>query len=82
MECHYCGGKLRNWKPTDNPNVRHGENFHLCKFNKMGADYKKSKYPSYASLAARLTSFTGWPIDMRQTPEMLSEAGFYYVGKS
>jgi len=35
----------------------------------------------YTSLAARLSSFKDWPYSMTQTPESLSEAGFFYSGK-
>ncbi|VVD05437.1 putative inhibitor of apoptosis isoform X2 [Leptidea sinapis] len=35
----------------------------------------------YASEAARLRSFTDWPRSMRQKPEELSEAGFFYTGQ-
>jgi len=35
----------------------------------------------YRTLAARLASFKDWPHTMTQTPESLSEAGFFYTGK-
>lgn len=28
----------------------------------------------------RLRTFVGWPVDYKQTPEMLATAGFYYTG--
>lgn len=39
-----------------------------------------ARHPQYASLAARLASFTHWPTDRTQTPQALAEAGFYYTG--
>ncbi|XP_039755147.1 baculoviral IAP repeat-containing protein 3 isoform X1 [Pararge aegeria] len=35
----------------------------------------------YASEAARLRSFADWPRSMRQKPEELAEAGFFYTGQ-
>lgn len=38
------------------------------------------KMPDYATLESRLRTYKNWPSDLIQTPQMLSEAGFYYVG--
>lgn len=38
-------------------------------------------HPRYASKAARLRSFVDWPRCMRQKPEDLAEAGFFYTGQ-
>lgn len=38
------------------------------------------EYPEYAIEAARLRSFAEWPRLMKQKPEQLSEAGFFYTG--
>jgi len=38
-------------------------------------------HSEYTSLAERLSSFKDWPYSMTQTPESLSEAGFFYSGK-
>lgn len=37
-------------------------------------------HPRYASETARLRSFQDWPRCMRQKPEDLAEAGFFYTG--
>lgn len=37
-------------------------------------------HPKYASQSARLRSFKDWPRSMRQKPEDLSDAGFFYTG--
>ncbi|XP_008554578.1 baculoviral IAP repeat-containing protein 7-B isoform X1 [Microplitis demolitor] len=34
----------------------------------------------YATYEGRLRTFQGWPDNLQQTPDMLSTAGFYYVG--
>lgn len=36
--------------------------------------------PKYAVYEKRLQTFTDWPKDLTQTPEMLAAAGFYYTG--
>lgn len=38
-------------------------------------------HPRYASENARLKSFKDWPRSMKQTPEELAEAGFFYTGQ-
>lgn len=38
-------------------------------------------HPRYASVSARLRSFKDWPRSMRQKPEDLAEAGFFYTGQ-
>lgn len=36
----------------------------------------------HATYEGRLRTYDGWPANLRQTPEMLATAGFYYVGKN
>ncbi|KAH8395283.1 hypothetical protein KR222_008192, partial [Zaprionus bogoriensis] len=38
------------------------------------------EYPEYAIETARLRSFEDWPRTMKQRPEQLAEAGFFYTG--
>lgn len=39
------------------------------------------KKPNHATYEGRLLTFCGWPENLKQTPEMLAEAGFYYTGE-
>jgi hypothetical protein len=39
------------------------------------------KYEKFALYETRLITFRDWPQAMPQTPEMLAEAGFFYLGK-
>lgn len=41
----------------------------------------RPEHPEYAVEAKRLESFEDWPKTMRQKPQILSDAGFYYTGK-
>lgn len=43
--------------------------------------HRGPKKPNYATLDSRLKSFAAWPPDLIQTPDILSQAGFYYEGK-
>ncbi|XP_049810845.1 death-associated inhibitor of apoptosis 1-like [Schistocerca nitens] len=38
-------------------------------------------WPKYSTQEARLASFDGWPLAIKQRPDKLSEAGFFYTGK-
>lgn len=38
------------------------------------------KKPNHATYEGRLRTFCGWPENLKQTPEMLAGAGFYYTG--
>lgn len=38
------------------------------------------KYPEYAVLATRVSSFQDWPNSLTQTPQVLALAGFFYAG--
>lgn len=40
------------------------------------------KFPKYKTVQARLKSFKEWPKFMKQKPEELSNAGFFYTNKS
>ncbi|XP_061171199.1 uncharacterized protein LOC133180743 isoform X2 [Saccostrea echinata] len=46
----------------------------------MGINFDRPKYPSYAILAVRISSFTDWPAAMTQTPRDMALAGFFFAG--
>lgn len=41
----------------------------------------KPEHPEFSVESKRLESFADWPKTMRQKPQQLSDAGFYYTGK-
>ncbi|KAL5010195.1 hypothetical protein ScPMuIL_012500 [Solemya velum] len=45
-----------------------------------GVCYDHPKYPRYAVLAIRISSYNGWPSYRTQTPQSLSSAGLFYAG--
>ncbi|XP_062596232.1 E3 ubiquitin-protein ligase XIAP-like isoform X2 [Saccostrea cucullata] len=46
----------------------------------LGINFDRPKYPSYAVLAVRISSFADWPSSITQTPRDLAIAGFLYSG--
>jgi len=44
--------------------------------------HKAPQRPEYATYEKRLQTFKEWPKNLKQTPEMLAEAGFYYGGQN
>ncbi|XP_017784576.1 PREDICTED: baculoviral IAP repeat-containing protein 7-B-like [Nicrophorus vespilloides] len=42
--------------------------------------HKGPKKPKYGTIESRLNTFTNWPQDLIQTPDILAQAGFYYEG--
>lgn len=40
----------------------------------------RPKYREYSLEQTRLSSYTGWPSQMKQKPENLAKAGFFYLG--
>ena len=38
-------------------------------------------HPTFNTYEARMQSFEVWPKSLKQKPDKLSEAGFYYTGK-
>ncbi|XP_046986426.1 baculoviral IAP repeat-containing protein 7-like [Schistocerca americana] len=49
---------------------------------KLGIAYSsKPLWPEFVTIDSRLKTYENWPISMKQKPETLSEAGFFYTGK-
>ncbi|XP_053392204.1 E3 ubiquitin-protein ligase XIAP-like [Mercenaria mercenaria] len=38
------------------------------------------KYPDFQSIEERVSSFEKWPVQIKQTPSQLAEAGFFFTG--
>ncbi|XP_060822999.1 baculoviral IAP repeat-containing protein 7 isoform X2 [Bombus pascuorum] len=87
VQCTYCGGILRKWKLGDDPERKHKEYFPNCNFyvhqdkDDLGIQiHTTPKKPDCATYEGRLRTFNGWPENIKQTPEILASAGFYYDG--
>lgn len=46
----------------------------------LGIMTERPKNPRFAVEAVRAATFRNWPQRMKQTPELLAKAGFYYAG--
>ena len=46
----------------------------------LGIFIDKPKYPNYAPMQARISSYKGWPSYLDQTAQQMSEAGFLFAG--
>ncbi|XP_076245579.1 death-associated inhibitor of apoptosis 2 [Calliopsis andreniformis] len=104
VQCVYCKGIVRKWKPGDDPDKEHRIHFPKCDFymhqddtlylnnvklmpgttsslTELGVqEHTGPKKLRYATYEGRLHTFAGWPENLKQTPEMLASAGFYYTG--
>ncbi|KAK3095682.1 hypothetical protein FSP39_017542 [Pinctada imbricata] len=41
----------------------------------------RAKFQEYAVESTRLSTYRGWPSQMKQTPEILTKSGFFYLGE-
>lgn len=55
-------------------------NAFLRNLDPLGINFDRAKYPAYAVLATRVSSFQDWPTSLTQTPQVLALAGFFYAG--
>ena len=55
-------------------------NAYLQGLDPLGINFDRPKYPSYAVVTVRVSSFSHWPSTLTQTPRALAMAGFFYAG--
>lgn len=53
---------------------------HNSNFSSLGINIEKPRYPTYASLPVRISSYQGWPSYLDQTPRDMGMSGFFYAG--
>ncbi|VDI37862.1 Hypothetical predicted protein [Mytilus galloprovincialis] len=53
---------------------------HNTEFESLGMHLEKPKYPNYACLNVRISSFEGWPSYLDQSPRQMALAGFLFAG--
>ncbi|AAK85590.1 IAP-3 [Epiphyas postvittana nucleopolyhedrovirus] len=88
VRCAFCKVEIMHWQEGDDPAKDHQKWAPHCplirnahKQNELQVELKGPKHPKYASEAARLKTFEGWPRSMKQRPDELAEAGFYYTSR-
>ncbi|CAK1585728.1 unnamed protein product [Parnassius mnemosyne] len=69
-----CGIRVQNTSLNNKTTTLSGEE------NEKSMQYSRAEYPFFSSKSSRLLSFENWPLVMRQKPEDLAEAGFFYTG--
>ncbi|CAG2186365.1 BIRC7_8 [Mytilus edulis] len=50
------------------------------RFDPLGINFEKPRYPAYAVLTVRINTYNGWPNYLDQTPRVMATAGFFYAG--
>ncbi|XP_061192091.1 baculoviral IAP repeat-containing protein 3-like [Saccostrea echinata] len=61
-------------------NIQEKINAFLRDLDPLGINFDRPKYPAYAVLATRVSSYKDWPTSLTQTPRDLATAGFLYAG--
>ncbi|AHH82682.1 IAP-3 [Buzura suppressaria nucleopolyhedrovirus] len=95
VRCAFCKVEFRKWMEGDNPADHHRKWAPQCPFlnNKIDAGQDvcgtrevifapSPAHPQYATKTARLRTFErNWPCALKQKPEQLADAGFFYTGQ-
>ena len=53
---------------------------HNYDYSTLGINIEKPRYPNYAPLQVRISSYQGWPSYLDQTPRAMAMAGFFFAG--
>ncbi|XP_071143576.1 baculoviral IAP repeat-containing protein 7-like [Mytilus edulis] len=64
-----------NHNATENSSCQHN-----TEFESLGIHLEKPKYPNYACLTVRISSYEGWPSYLDQSPRQMALAGFLFAG--
>ena len=92
--CFCCDLGLAEWDPKDDPWVEHARHNPKCPFlnaqksheyiERIQLDWKKIYNPKHAAFddkESRIATFDDWRKDLKQTPEILADAGFFNTGE-
>lgn len=72
-----CGKYGIHVRPNSGP-----ENGRPVDVQRYAVKHTSAAHPQYALVEERLRTFKDWPVSIKQRPEELAPAGFYYSGKS
>lgn len=81
--CTYVQSNFVETRAPSPVNINSNLKLNDCKLDLLDLGIQTHKGPkqaNYATIESRLRTYINWPVELIQTPEMLSEAGFYYVG--
>ncbi|CCU56005.1 inhibitor of apoptosis 3 [Choristoneura rosaceana entomopoxvirus 'L'] len=79
VRCAFCKVEIMQWKEGDDPGEDHKKWASKCPFLVDQHKIPGPIHPKYLSEIKRLKTFKNWPQSLKQTPEELAEAGFYYT---
>ncbi|AAR28804.1 iap3 [Leucania separata nucleopolyhedrovirus] len=82
VRCHVCSLEINKWQPGESAFEKHFKCAPFCRWVKNETRVGVT-IPCRADLKtehARLVTYKYWPKSMKQTPQQLAEAGFYYSG--
>ncbi|KAK3098308.1 hypothetical protein FSP39_018246 [Pinctada imbricata] len=81
-ECQTCSQYLNAQSDVQQPTNLQGQTTNRPQevLRSLGISLDRPRYPAYAILNVRISSFQGWPSSLTQTPRMLALAGFFYAG--
>lgn len=95
VKCHFCKVEISSWKLEDNEVKKHQNRNRYCPLLKQNTTSNVPsepiseltqllsecilKFPEFEEKKARLQSYKNWPKNLKQEPEQLSEAGFFYT---
>ena len=83
---HYTKEPIENYFKKDNqemeraPAQTSNQYQHSNGYATLEINFEKPKYPNYAQLQVRISSYQGWPTCLDQTPRDMAMAGFLFVG--
>lgn len=91
VKCVFCNVILRKWESGDVVSAEHKKHAPQCPLltnpeiagnfpYQTNNQQLNPKYPEYKSRELRLKSYTKWPSRVKQRPEQLACAGFFYLG--
>lgn len=87
VKCAFCGLVLKSWERGDSVRVEHTKFSADCPLIKdqhtgnIPLVKEPPYYPLYSKEQKRRDSFKNWPTNVKQTPQSLANAGFFYTGK-
>ncbi len=79
VQCFFCGGVIKSWRPDDNPVIEHASRFTECGFIRMTYITWRPKFPATSRPRQRLETFRGVDLTPHRATE-LANAGFFYTG--
>lgn len=88
VKCAFCGGIIGHWEVNDQPLQEHRKFFPDCPLvrqqdqrdEEMGIQAVRTpNRPEFSTLESRTRSFATWDRTI-QDPEILAQAGFFYLG--